>query len=184
MSDRDHPPAALSARFLRACADDSDIHQHLGILWGLARQCEHVTEMGVRTGVSTIALLAAQPDSLCCYDIAPCPVIGELWPMRGRTRLSFEQADSREVLIAATDLLHIDTIHAYSCLSVELRLHAPKVRRWIALHDTEIYGVRGDDGGDGLNRAIGELVAGGKWRVWTRWPHNNGMAVLQRIVDE
>ena len=184
MSDRDTPPAALAARFLRACADDSDIHQHLGILWGLARQCEHVTEFGVRAGVSTTALLAAQPAEIVCFDIDPCPVIDELKTMRGRTILNCWCNDSRTITIEPTDFLHIDTEHNYACLSVELKLHAPKVRKWIAMHDTKVFGVQGDDNKDGLNMAIDELVAGGKWRVLAAWGHNHGMTVLERIADE
>ena len=184
MTDRDNLPPALLTRFQEVCATPSDINQHLGLLWGLARQCESIAELGVRRGVSTVALLAAQPDRLECFDIEDCPVIRELIEMSGQTMLIFRQIDSRQAVILPTDLLHIDTIHAYSCLSIELQRHAPKVRRWIALHDTEVFGIRGDDGGDGLNRAIDELVAGGKWQVWCHFPHNHGMTVLQRIKPE
>ena len=184
LNPRDNPPAALLERFRRVCAESSDINEHLGLLYGLARQCRYITEFGVRGGVSTTALLAAQPDSLICYDVEPCPVTKELQEMRGRTWLTFMQCDSRQVGYFVTDMLHIDTIHAYSCLSVELRLHALKVRKWIAMHDTQLFGERGDDGGDGLNKAIDELIAGGEWRRFVHFPHNNGMTVLQRIAEE
>lgn len=184
LDPRDNPPVALLERFRRVCAEPSDIDEHLGFLYGLARQCSHITEFGVRSGVSTTALLAAQPGLLNCYDIDPCPVIDVLQAMRGRTRFHFFQVDSRDAAIDYTDMLHIDTIHAYSCLSAELRLHAPHVQEWIAMHDTEKFGERGDDGGDGMNKAIDELIAGGKWRRFVHFPHNNGMTVLQRIAAE
>ena len=184
LDPRDNPPASLLERFRDACATKSDINEHLGTLYGLARQCEYVAEFGVRFGVSTVALLAAQPASLVCYDIGPCPVIETLQTMRGRTRLTFFQKDSRDVGDFVTDLLHIDTIHAYSCLSVELRLHAPKVRRFIAMHDTWTFGTIGDDGGAGMGKAIDELITGGKWRMLMNFPHCNGMTVLQRIAPE
>lgn len=36
------------------------------------------------------------------------------------------------------DLLFIDTWHVYGHLKRELALHAPRVRRFIAMHDTEV----------------------------------------------
>lgn len=182
LSLRDNPPAPLLERFRRLCAEPSDINEHLGILWGLARQCDNVMEFGVRSGVSLTALLAAQPSRLTCVDTEWCPVVHELEAMCGRTELFFFQGDSRSVSIVGVDLLHIDTIHAYSCLSVELRMHSPYVHKWIALHDTAIFGQRGDDGGEGMQKAIDELVVGGKWRTWAAWPHSYGMTVLQRIA--
>lgn len=183
LSPRDNPPSVLLERFRRVCAEPSDINEHLGTLYGLARQCVCVTEFGVREGVSTTALLAAQPAILECYDIAPIDV-ASFHDMRGWTCFRFIEADSREVTIGHTDMLHIDTVHAYSCLSVELRLHAPKVRRYIAMHDTETFGERGDDDGEGMRKAIEELIAAGKWRMLMHFPHNNGMTVLQRIAPE
>jgi hypothetical protein len=45
----------LGERYRAACP--SDIHEHLPTLSELARECKHVTELGTRTGVSTLAFL-------------------------------------------------------------------------------------------------------------------------------
>jgi hypothetical protein len=41
-----------------------------------------------------------------------------------------------EISIEETDLLFIDTEHTFDQLSVELKLHGSKVRKYIAFHDT------------------------------------------------
>jgi hypothetical protein len=170
----------LLKRFQDCCYKSSDINQHLGVLWGLALQCEHVTEFGVAGGNSTTALLAAQPAELHCWDRAPCPVISELQTMSGRTRIVFRRSDSRIVDIVSTDLLFIDTTHSYSCLRVELRRHSPRVSRWIVIHDTQLNAEGGDNGGVGMMRAIEELIAQGQWQLFAHWPHSYGLTVLQR----
>jgi hypothetical protein len=47
----------------------SDINEHLPILKKYASQCSHITEMGVRTGVSTWSFLASNPKKMISYDI-------------------------------------------------------------------------------------------------------------------
>src|SRR5262249_5697624 len=58
----------LADLYQRACTQDSDIREHVPKLYELASGCRHVTEFGTRTGVSTTALLFAQPDTLVTYD--------------------------------------------------------------------------------------------------------------------
>ena len=48
----------IEAKYREKCATPSDIFEHLPTLRRYAGQCEHVTELGVRTVVSTWALLA------------------------------------------------------------------------------------------------------------------------------
>ena len=40
-----------------SCRERSDINEHLPTLYEYACKCKHITEMGVRTGVSTTAFL-------------------------------------------------------------------------------------------------------------------------------
>ena len=48
----------------------SDINQHIPVIVQLAQECDHITEMGVRTVVSTWAWLAGAPkDGLISYDL-------------------------------------------------------------------------------------------------------------------
>src|SRR5262249_32635606 len=61
-----HSLLALADLYRNACNTAGDIHEHLPTLYLLAQRCRHVTEMGTRTGVSTIAWLFAQPERLVC----------------------------------------------------------------------------------------------------------------------
>jgi hypothetical protein len=75
----------------------------------------------------------------------------------------------------------VDTLHRYDQVRQELALHGDAARRWIAFHDTETFGVTGDDGGEGINRAIDEwLVVEPQWRVVYRTHRNNGLTVIER----
>jgi GT2 family glycosyltransferase/tetratricopeptide (TPR) repeat protein len=49
----------LAALYELACREPSDVNEHLPTLYALAKECEHVTELGTRGGVSTTALLYA-----------------------------------------------------------------------------------------------------------------------------
>jgi len=171
----------LEARYRDACVAPSDINEHLPTLRRLAATCGgHVTEMGVRHGVSTIALLAAQPRVLRCYDILQYDW-SSIMPLRGATDLLFTVADSRAIDIEETDLLFIDTWHVYDQLKVELSRHSPRVRRWIAMHDTVTFGARGEDPKyGGLWAAVQEFVAGGWWKIIEHHPNNNGLTVVER----
>jgi len=51
------------------CEVSSDINEHLPILKKYTENCNHVTEMGVRSIVSTWAFLAGNPNTLISYDI-------------------------------------------------------------------------------------------------------------------
>lgn len=71
---------------------------------------------------------------------------------RRGTTFCFIQASTLDIEIDETDLLFIDTQHTYAQLIAELRKHHSKVRRWIALHDTMIFGEVGDLGDAAYDR--------------------------------
>src|SRR5207244_1668383 len=145
----------LGVLYEQACSIPSDIHEHLPTLYQLARECRHVTEMGTRAGVSTAALLYAQPAVLVCYDLERLPELDRLLAAAGRTKVLFRQEDVLVADIEETDLLFIDTWHVYDQLRKELALHAGKVRRYIVLHDTTTFGEYGEaEGQRGLWPAV------------------------------
>jgi len=77
--------------------------------------------------------------------------------------------------------LFIDTYHSYDQLKRELALHADKVRKFIVLHDTEAFGMVGEDGKKlGLIGAIKEFVDEGIWQIYVELMNNNGLTVLTR----
>lgn len=175
-------PPALEKRYWDMCDRPSDINEHMHTLSAYARRCKRVTELGVRTAVSTTALLWAQPDSLVTYDIKRYPDWNPFPGMRGRTTLSMNVGDSLKVDLAPTDMLFIDTLHTYAQLKAELLRHWRRVSRYIVLHDTTTFGEKGEDGTEpGLWAAVEELVATGFWKVAERRTNNNGLTVLERV---
>lgn len=173
---------ALAERYRLACATPSDINEHLPALYELAKGCKHVTEMGTRTGVSTLALLAAQPERLVCLDVVRYPEVDQLAAMAGRTQFVFRKEDVLQADIEETDLLFIDTLHGYDQLREELRRHAAKARKYIVLHDTTAFADRGEvEGQRGLWPAVEEFLAAGVFRLKQRYENNNGLTILERV---
>jgi hypothetical protein len=174
----------LAALYVRVCDTPSDIHQHLPLLRRLASEARHVTELGVREGNSTTALLYGQPQQLVCYDVARYGQVDLLERLAGNTRFRFCQQDVLSVQIDETDLLFIDTRHTFNQLRQELALHAARVRRRIVLHDTVTFGQVGEDGEAGLLPAVDDFLAAHReWSIEAHHLNNNGLMILCRRVD-
>lgn len=173
----------LPERYERLLAGPNDISEHLPILRSLAEQCRHVTEFGVRDGNSTTAFLMARPAVLVSVDLIGPPALWSICPEG--TDWRFVQADTKQIDIAPTDLLFLDTEHTYWQAFFELVWHSKQVRQFIVLHDTETFGEFGEDGGPGLNQAIEYFLAidyfhGIGWRVRERCTRQNGLTILER----
>lgn len=173
----------------------SDIHEHLETLRSYAAKCEHVTEMGVRSVVSTWAFLAAAPKKLVSIDINPVPIeYAQRIAASSGIELEFRQGDTAapDFEIEETDLLFIDTWHIYDQLKRELQLHSHKARRFIVMHDTTTYAevgeshtydceIRPAEQRRGLWPAIEEFLdSNDDWALRERFIHNNGLTVLER----
>lgn len=167
----------------------SDISEHLSTLSNYANECEHITELGVRTVVSTWALASGNPKVLRSYDI--------LHPEKHGAKEHFEQfikavdeteidflfteADDLQIEIEETDLLFIDTWHVYDQLKKELELHGNKAKKYIIFHDTVTFGEHGEGGGVGLMPAINEfLQSNSHWAIKEHFLNCNGLMVLFR----
>jgi hypothetical protein len=176
-----HPE--LAAAYRQACATVSDIYRHLPTLYRYASCCRHVTEFGTRTGVSTLALLRAAPKRLIAYDwdrSAEVDYLEELARLQG-VDFTFRQQDTRRADLEPTDLLFIDTYHTRQQLEEELAVAEAKVRRYLILHDTETYGERGEDGGEGLWPAIAAFARREpRWCLLDHRSENHGLTVLWR----
>lgn len=174
---------AIEQEYANRCTYQSDINELLPVLRALASTCRRVTEMGTRSGNSTIAFLAARPESLACYDIAECPVVNELRPKAEAlgVSLSFNQRDVLLTEIDPTDLLFLDTKHTHDQVLGELSMHGNKAERFIVLHDTETFGIVGEDQGPGIMEAMRWwLRHNERWEVQARFEFNNGLVVLRR----
>jgi hypothetical protein len=178
----------IEAHYEDLCTHPSDIHEHLPLLRELARRSEHVTEIGMRSGISTTALLAGQPKTLVSWDLNPRAIVSQrtldLLTLAGETRFQPRVGDSLEIEIEATDFLFIDSLHTGQQLKAELARHGNKVRKWIAFHDTETFGLRGEDGIEpGLRAAIKGFQQDRfpLWSVKHDWQNNNGLVVLEHV---
>lgn len=173
------PFEEIKQRYALACSAPSDINEHVATLHRYAEQCERVVEMGVRNVVSTWGLLAARPKKLVCYDLIRHVEVDDLERLaRQVTDFSFIQGDVLSLDIEETDLLFIDTWHTYDQLKAEFARHGNKATKYIVLHDTEVYGIQGNDGKVGLLPAVDEIVVGGVWKRVEVFTNNNGLTVL------
>jgi len=176
--------ADLEELYQELCRTPSDINESLPTLRKYAVRCGHVTEFGIGGANSTCALLAAQPDALVSYDLhVHLRYLENLHRVRGRTEFQWHQANVLQITIAPTDMLFIDTVHTYVQLKEELRLHAEKAGKYLAFHDTWIYGER--DGGEtghpikGLRPALEEFLgADPRWKVLEDHQTGSGLMVL------
>ena len=182
----------------------SDINKHIPAIIKLAQECDHITEMGVRKGVSTWAWLAGAPkDGLFSYDLYnPKYWTGELDVIKDiedtaeayGIKFKFTEADVCEIEIEETDLLFIDTWHVYDQLKEELRIHANKARKYICFHDTTSFAHHAESNSSdhkwvgkltedkGLWDAVTEFLDENSdtWELQKRYEHNNGFTIIKR----
>lgn len=179
----------------------SDINEHIPTFVEYGSECETITEMGVRAISSTWAWLGSAPKKLTSYDMenpshygANIDIVYEVAKQYG-LNFEFIKADVLTIEIEPTDLLFLDTWHAYDQLKAELELHSPKVSKYIIMHDTTSYEYRdepltsentfkGDKStGKGLWPAIIEfLEAHPEWTLHKRYTNNNGITIIKRVA--
>ena len=158
----------------------SDIHEHLPKLRSLASCCDVVVEFGVFRGASSTALLNGCKGYVYSYDVQRLPEVDVLLEAAGG-RWIFRQASSIDTVIPECQMLFIDSWHTGEHLTKELDLHHHKVARWIAMHDTETFGTRGEDGQPGLWPALmGFLAKHSEWRLVEHFTNCNGLSILER----
>jgi hypothetical protein len=166
------------------CKVCSDINEHLPTLKQYGEKCDHITEFGLRGGESTSAFLASKPKKLITYDIINYKnTLNIFTPLIDRnTEFIFKHADSTKIKIEETDLLFIDTLHTYEQLKLEFK-HTDMVKKYIILHDTEIFGIIGQNGEKGLISAITEfLQSTTKWKMHHCYTNNNGLIILKASI--
>jgi len=177
----------------------SDINEHIPTLLKYGHECEHITEMGVRGIISTWAFLGSAPSIMRSYDIQnpkewdqDINQVYETAKYYGVTDFKFTQANVLEIEIDPTELLFIDTWHAYKQLKSELELHGNKASKYIIMHDTtsfefhdetsyETWGDEWKGTGEGLWPAVEEfLTENPHWSLHERFTNNNGLTILKR----
>lgn len=168
--------------FEQLCKSTSDINEHLPTLRDLAKECSHVTEMGVRYIVSTWAFIEGmEGGKLVSIDIKhPSTYGGDITKVEQVCTekgidFTFIEGDTREIDIDKTDLLFIDTDHTYEQLSAELKKHGKKAQKYLVFHDTVSCESE-------LMPAITEfIIANPEWNnIVYRAENNNGCLVLKK----
>ncbi len=184
--------STLEDIFNNKCKIESDINEHMPTLLKYAKECETITEMGVRWITSTWAFLTAKPKYLVSYDFQSPATWGsrieDVYEMAKKNGVvyKFIEEDVLKVKILQTDLLFIDTWHAYEQLIKELKLHSGSVNKYIILHDTETFAFRDEPGYQesediGLELALNEFLHNNKeWRLYEKFANNNGLTILKR----
>jgi hypothetical protein len=174
------------------CIKKSDINEHLPTLFKYASSCDHITEMGVRSGVSTVAFLQAKPKILISIDIIKHKNINNLEKQSKTENINFNfiLGNTLKIKIEETELLFIDTLHTYDQLSKELKLHVDKVKKYIILHDTSSFEfedekrrgyIPSSTGKKGLWPAVEEFLdKNNNWSIKERFKNNNGLTILQK----
>ena len=164
-----------------------DLDKHFDKLRELAAVCDHVTEITKRKE-SSIPFLAARPKQLVTFQEERDPLNQHLKDVAIDEGVMWKHNEVQlhgMPEIEKTDLLFIDTSHNYDRLSRELRMYGPKVNRYIVMHDTHIYGVKGDDGQAGLLPAIKDwFIENPEWFIVYHTAEQFGLTVLGRNPED
>ena len=204
---------AIREKFYTKIAQPSDISEHLDSIRKYASGYSHVTEFGVRHVVSSWALAMAGLESkrgitYIGVDITKRPEVIEFEAIvhsdciREHINFTFIEADDLTIKPWDTDVLFIDTWHAYRQLSAELQLWAPHVRHIMMFHDTQLFGYKDEDVNGHGGKPVEESLFGGSnatqglrpaldeflqnyptWFIAEDRQNNNGLLVLQQKGD-
>jgi len=203
--------SVIDQKYIERCANPSDINEHLPTLARYASECNHVTECGVRSVVSSYAFAHAlknkNDNKLIQVDLETNENISKFKDecSKESVNIRFYKMDSLKCPIETTDLLFIDTWHVYGQLKRELARWNEYVGKYIIMHDTTVDEWAGEtirlkwnpkqqseDSGipvheitKGLWPAIREfLKEHPEWKLRERYSNNNGLTILERISSE
>jgi len=169
--------------YLDASIGPSDMSEHMSWISDLTSECTHTTELGVGRANSTRAFLRHNQEHHS-YEIDPLPASLDYFKRAqdAGKNVTLHIADTREVEIAETDLMLVDSYHSYDQVKKELELHAGKVRKYILFHDTEIFGPVGQGGEKGIWPAIEEFLADHpEWVLAEKRKNCYGMTLIKKI---
>lgn len=173
----------IEDKYKQLCILPSDINEHLPTLKKYAEQSETIVELGMRKIVSTWALLMGKPKQLISVDIThPKDYGADLWEVIDATQeagieFDFVLKSSLEIDLPEHDFLFIDTLHTYDQLTAELERHHSKVKKFIAMHDTNLAGDP-----DNMRKAVSDFLGKHKeWVVAEHFDNCNGMTFLKRV---
>lgn len=188
----------------------SDINEHIPVLRQLANECASVTEIGVRSIVSTWGILQGLSEN--SFPQKKYLGIDLQYPPSDQLQLanklaeengidfSFWAVNDMQIEIEPVDMLFIDSLHTYCHLTYELEAFSSKVQKYLCFHDTsDPWGNRDDDAyyGNyseypswydrskrGLWPAVSDfLERHPEWSLFERRTNNHGFTILEKIPE-
>ena len=199
----------LEQKYYSLCNSQSDINEHLPILYEYAKDCESIIELGVRGVTSTYSFIRglinnnSKNKSLLINDIEPCP-IDELVEIIKELPIDFkyEWVNDLDMVVEKNyDMTFIDTYHVYGLLKRELNKYSKITNKYIIMHDTTVdaelgesircgcdihqqsleSGIPVDEIRKGLWPAVEEFLENNKdWYLVNRFTNNNGLTIICR----
>jgi hypothetical protein len=198
----------IDAGYISNCSSPSDIYEHLPTLARYGSQCNHITECGIGSVVSSYAFAHALKNKKECKIVH---VHSELSSdidtfktecANENVNVVFHKGSSIDCPIEDTELLFIDTWHVYGHLKRELERWNSHVSKYIIMHDTTVdewagetirlkwnpreqsekTGIPVHEITKGLWPAIREFLASHpEWKMRERYGNNNGLTILERV---
>lgn len=149
-----------------------------------------VTEWGTFQGCSAAAMATQDIDVLWTYDTkVHCPVERELIKSYVPSKIDFQYkiGDTRKGEEIEVDFTFLDNVHNGRWVYEELKAHAPKVKHYIAVHDTLLQD-RGmpeklDSTKDIVWHGVTKFLDENKdWKLYKHVLEGSGIAVLEKNV--
>ena len=199
----------IDTKYSAKCSEVSDINEHLPTLYKYGKECNHITELGVRSVVSSYAFAKALKENSKAEKIIQVDlefhknisIFGYECAAEGIKSVFHEQS-SLTCPMEQTDLLFIDTFHVFGQLQRELNRWHSVVNKYIVMHDTTVdewYGEVRRYNGDARNHSLktgipeSEILLGlwpaieefleahPEWTLHERFTNNNGLTILKRV---
>lgn len=163
-----------------------DLNEHIPLLKEYAEKCEHITEFSERRD-SFIGLITGNPKKLISHNTEYDNLSETAVKLSPSVELLRDQnINTKEILdIEETDLLFLDLEHTFEAVYRELHQYHSKVRKYIIVHDTDIFGNKGQDNGPGILKAIAQFCRENpQWRVHHHTKQQFGLTILSCLKDE
>lgn len=151
-----------------------------------------VTEWGTFQGCSAAAMAVCDIDRLWTYDIkddntSTKGVIEKYIP--SKLDFKYKIGDTRKGEETDVDFTFLDNVHNGTWVYEELKIHAPRVKHYMAIHDTHIENLSMieplDSKKDIVWHGVTKFLKENKdWKLYKHVMEGSGIAVIQRITGD
>ena len=176
---------SIEGYFLHLQGVDRDLNQHMGTLSKLAEDCETIVEMSIRKE-STVAFVNGldkreSGGTLISFNPESDPIVEHFTKQSDKIQVLSHPVSPGDVrdMNGECELLFINWRHTYQAVYQTLYKFAPSSSRYIVIHNTQIYGEKGEDSGEGILKALRVYMrANPKWSVIEHHTHQYGLTIL------